>query len=75
MCDESNGSKPRRWERIGIAGDSYYFDLVHRVGQNPRTNHPRMPSALEQTACNNHGQIVAINPLPDQLPLIRPRRS
>ncbi|MEO0447233.1 MAG: FdhF/YdeP family oxidoreductase, partial [Verrucomicrobiota bacterium] len=37
-------------------------DTILCVGQNPGTNHPRMLSALE-TAVQNGGTVVAVNPL------------
>ena len=44
--------------------DIHQADLIIVMGQNPGTNHPRMPSALEK-AKGNGAHIVSINPLPE----------
>jgi len=69
MCHESSGAALN--ETIGVGKGvvslhdiTDHAELIVIVGQNPGTNHPRMPSALE-IAKRRGARIVTINPLPE----------
>lgn len=66
MCHESSGAALGASIGIGkgtvTLKDIETAETVIVVGQNPGTNHPRMLSALQQTA-RNGGEIIAINPM------------